>query len=188
MYKVFIIVGPPGAGKGTQSKRICEALGVKQLSTGDVFRENIKQRTKLGLEALSYIEKGELVPDELTDAIIVDKLDSEDYKNGVLLDGYPRNAKQIASLEKYLEDRGKKINAVIELALDDGLIVERLIKRQAIEGRTDDTVDVITKRIGVYNQETAPVITHYRSKGLIKSIDGSKPIDQVSQEILAALG
>jgi adenylate kinase len=186
--KIYIIIGPPGAGKGTQSKIICNLLNINQLSTGNIFRENIKGKTKLGLEVLKYINGGILVPDELTDKLVFDKLDNDTlYKNGVLLDGYPRNISQISALENYLKSKNEKIKNVINLQISNSLIIKRLLKRAKIENRADDTEKIINERIAVYEGETAPIIDYFDKKNILVTIDGTKKINDVTNDILKVI-
>ncbi|XCB30587.1 adenylate kinase [Arcanobacterium hippocoleae] len=179
----LIMVGPPGAGKGTQAKVLAEKLGVPTISTGSIFRTHISEGTELGKIAASYIDGGNLVPDEVTDALVKDRLSQADVKAGFILDGYPRNVHQVAALDKILTELGVSLDGVIELAIPDEAIVGRLLHRAEIENRVDDTEEVIRHRIEVYHQETAPLIDIYQERGLLLNVDGTGTI----AEVLASL-
>ena len=184
----LLIMGPQGVGKGTQAAKIAEHYGIPAISTGDIFRYNIKNKTPLGVEALTYIDKGELVPDELTNKIVKDRLAQDDAKNGWILDGYPRNASQVEALDQMLEELGTPLDAVVALDADHDVLMERMAKRAQIEGRSDDTPEAIAKRLAVYAKETAPLLDIYRGRGILKQIDGVGDIDAIAANIFAALG
>ena len=154
----LLIMGPQGVGKGTQAALLSEHYGIPAISTGDIFRYNIKNKTELGVEALTYINKGELVPDELTNKIVKDRLAMDDAKNGWILDGYPRNASQVEALDAILADLGTPLDAVVALDADHDVLMERMKKRAEIEGRSDDTPEAIAKRLDVYAKETASLL------------------------------
>lgn len=183
----LIIVGPPGAGKGTQATYISDELQIPAISTGAIFRQNMADGTELGQKAKEYMEAGNLVPDEITDAMVKERLSHDDVANGFLLDGYPRNRAQVAALDEVLAESGDSLDAVLELSIPDDLIVGRLLKRAEIEGRSDDTEDVIRHRINVYHQETAPLVDVYKERGLLLTVDGVGTIEEVLDRILTQL-
>ncbi|MFN8077782.1 MAG: adenylate kinase [Kineosporiaceae bacterium] len=183
----LVLVGPPGAGKGTQAKRLAETFGIPAISTGDIFRANIAAGSELGTLAVSYTSAGKLVPDEVTNAMVRDRLAADDVSEGFLLDGYPRNVAQIGALEEILGERGLALDAVLEIAVPDDEVVGRLLKRAEIEGREDDTPEVIRHRQEVYTAETAPVTDAYRDRGLLHSVDGVGELDEVTDRLVQAL-
>ncbi|GAA1784204.1 adenylate kinase [Leucobacter iarius] len=183
----LLIVGPPGAGKGTQAQRIVERYGVPAISTGDIFRANIKGGTELGKRVQAIIEAGELVPDELTNEIVADRLGQSDAANGFLLDGYPRTVDQVHALDAVLDAQGASLDAVVLLEADTEEVVARLLKRAAVEGRADDTEEVIRHRQEVYAAQTAPLIELFSARGILVSVDGLGGIDEVSSRIADAL-
>lgn len=183
----LIIFGPPGAGKGTQASRIAARYGIPAISTGDIFRANIKAETPLGLQVKEILASGGYVSDEITNAIVDDRLAQPDCEPGFLLDGYPRTADQVSALEEFLAGRGSALDAVLELTVDDEEVVGRLIKRAAIEGRADDTEDVIRERMAIYHAQTAPLAAMYAERGLLVQVDGLGDVDEVSERIGAAL-
>jgi adenylate kinase len=174
----LILLGPPGAGKGTQAVKIAAGFGIPQLSTGDMLREAVASGTNIGLQAKEIMERGDLVPDALVVAVVADRLDEPDAANGFVLDGFPRTLAQAEALDDELYRRGLQINAVLELKVDESVLVERVRTRaeqMAERGepvRSDDTPEVCERRLDVYRAQTAPVIEHYRSLGVLKSIDG----------------
>jgi len=180
-------MGPPGAGKGTQAKFIAEKFSIPHISTGDIFRENLKKETPIGLEAKGYMDRGEYVPDEVTNRIVADRLTWPDAKNGYLLDGYPRTLDQVSFLEKTLSSKGEKLDRVIELVADINTLITRLLNRAKEQNRNDDTEEVITKRLEVYLAETAPIIDKYQQQNLVIQVDGLGEIDAVSRRIITAL-
>lgn len=183
----LIIFGPPGAGKGTQASRIAARYGIPAISTGDIFRANIKAETPLGLQVKEILASGGYVSDEITNAIVDDRLAQPDCEPGFLLDGYPRTADQVSALEEFLAGRGSALDAVLKLTVDDEEVVGRLIKRAAIEGRADDTEDVIRERMAIYHAQTAPLAAMYAERGLLVQVDGLGDVDEVSERIGAAL-
>lgn len=183
----LVLVGPPGAGKGTQAKRLADRFGIPAISTGDIFRANIAAGSELGTLAVSYTSAGKLVPDEVTNAMVRDRLAADDVAGGFLLDGYPRNVAQIGALDDILAERGVALDAVLEISVPDDEVVARLLKRAEIEGRADDTPDVIRHRQEVYTAETAPVTGAYRDRGLLRSVDGVGELDVVTSRLVEAL-
>jgi len=183
----LILMGPPGAGKGTQAKVISGRLGVPAISTGDIFRANVSQETPLGLEAKRYMDAGEYVPDEVTNAMVRSRIAEPDAEGGFLLDGYPRTVAQVEELDAMLSDSGHTLDAVVVLTVDQEELVARLLKRAEVEGRADDTEDVIRKRQQVYADQTAPLIAVYRDRGLLREVDGMGSVDDVSARVFAAL-
>lgn len=183
----LLIVGPPGAGKGTQATMLAERYGIPAISTGDIFRANISGGTPLGLQVQEIINSGELVPDELTDRIVADRLAEADAVPGFLLDGYPRNVSQVAALDAVLAEQGASLDAVVLLEADTDEVVARLLKRAQEQGRADDTEDVIRHRQNVYTEQTAPLIELFSERGILVSVDGLGTIDEVAARIAEAL-
>ncbi|MGB9304204.1 MAG: adenylate kinase [Mycobacterium sp.] len=178
----IVLLGPPGAGKGTQAEKLAEKLGIPQISTGELFRQNIGEGTKLGLEAKRYLDAGDLVPAELTNQLVDDRLDKPDAANGFILDGYPRSVEQAKALHEMLERRGTDIDAVVEFRVSEDELLQRLKGR----GRADDTEDVILNRFKVYRDETAPLLDYYRDQ--LKTVDAVGSLDEVFARALQALG
>lgn len=183
----LIIVGPPGAGKGTQGRRVAESLGVPAISTGDIFRRNIKEKTELGQKVEALMAAGEYVPDDLTNDLVRDRLAEDDAKDGFLLDGYPRTLGQVEALANMLADKGQSIDAVLQLVVDVDEVVTRLTARAEIEGRSDDTEEAIRRRLEVYGEQTAPLIEKYDADGLVLEVDGLGAIDDVTERLVQAL-
>lgn len=183
----LLIIGPPGAGKGTQAARIVERYGVPQISTGDIFRANIKAGTALGKRVSQIIEAGGLVPDELTNEIVADRLQADDVANGFLLDGYPRTVEQVHALDRVLEADARALDAVLLLEVDTDEVVSRLLGRAQIEGRVDDTEEVIRHRQEVYSEQTKPLVELYSLRGKLVAVDGLGEVDEVTERIFAAL-
>ncbi|HWI31622.1 MAG TPA: adenylate kinase [Microbacterium sp.] len=183
----LLIVGPQGSGKGTQGVRIAEAFGIPVVSTGDVFRANIKEGTPLGRQVKAIVDGGDLVPDELTSEIVRDRLSQDDAAHGFLLDGYPRNAQQVAHLEEFLAARGESLDAVIELVVPREESLERLRLRAEEQGRSDDTDAGIAHRLDIYERETAPILAAYGEQGIVDRIDGVGSLDEITTRIIAAL-
>lgn len=183
----LLIVGPQGSGKGTQGVRVAEAYGIPVVSTGDVFRANIKAGTELGQRVQQIVESGSLVPDELTSEIVRDRLAQADAASGFLLDGYPRNLGQVAHLDDFLTSRDESLDAVIELRVPRAESIARLGLRAAQEGRSDDTDDVIAHRLDIYENETAPILDIYGERGIVDTIDGVGTLDEITGRIFAAL-
>ena len=183
----LLIVGPQGSGKGTQGVLVAEAFGIPVVSTGDIFRANIKAGTELGQQVTAIMEAGDLVPDELTSAIVRDRLSQDDAANGFLLDGYPRNTAQVAHLDEFLGERGETLVAVILLDVPREESLERLRLRAIEQGRADDTAEAIAKRLDIYEQETAPIIEVYAERGIVDRIDGVGSLEAITERIGAAL-
>jgi adenylate kinase len=183
----LILMGPPGAGKGTQAKVISGRLGVPAVSTGDIFRANVSEGTPLGVEAKRYMDAGDYVPDTVTNGMVRDRLAQEDAAEGFLLDGYPRTVAQVAELDSMLRDAGASLDAVVVLTVNDEELVQRLLKRAETEGRTDDTEEVVRHRQDVYNEQTAPLIEVYAERGLLVEVDGMGVVDEVTERVFAAL-
>ncbi len=178
----LVLLGPPGAGKGTQAVQLAEALGVPQISTGDLFRHNIRTGTALGVEAKRYLDAGDLVPASLTNALVDTRLDDPDAAGGFILDGFPRSVEQAEALDAMLKKRGLALDAVVEFRVPLELLVERLLGR----GRADDTEEVIRNRMEVYRAETAPLLDYYQSE--LRTVDAVGGVDEVFARALQALG
>ena len=211
----IIMLGAPGAGKGTQAQMIADKYGIPHVSTGDIFRENVKNGTELGMEAKKYMDQGALVPDELTVRILLDRVAKDDCKNGYLLDGFPRNIPQANVLDEALSKLGDKIDYAINVEVPDDNIIRRMSGRRAClacgatyhiehvppkkEGicdkcgnavvlRDDDQPETVQKRLSVYHEQTQPLIDYYNSRGILKPVDGTRPMDDVFADIIAILG
>ena len=183
----LIILGPPGAGKGTQAAKIAEKFGIPAISTGDIFRANIKNETPLGLQVKEVIASGGYVTDEITNAIVRDRLFEDDAEQGFLLDGFPRTSTQVETLDAILAEHGHALGAVLELTVDSEAVVQRLLKRAEIEGREDDTEEVIRERQAIYRRETAPLTEIYSARDLLVQVDGMGSVDEVFARISQAL-
>jgi adenylate kinase len=180
-------MGPPGAGKGTQAKFIAEHFKIPAISTGDIFRANVSEGTELGLEAKRYMDAGEYVPDEVTNLMVRNRIDAPDAVSGFLLDGYPRTVAQVEELDGMIRFSGHALDAVVCLTVDQDEIVARLLQRAQVEGRADDTEDVIRRRQEVYLEQTDPLIEVYRSRGIVHEIDGLGEVSEVTARIFEAL-
>lgn len=214
MATYVVLLGPPGAGKGTQAKVIADKLGLPHISSGDIFRENLKNQTELGKTAQSYIQRGELVPDDVTIAMIRERLKQPDAAQGAVLDGFPRTPAQADALSQMLAGMGGEVNVVPYISVPAAVLVERLggrwtcraqghvfhekynppkqsgvcdIDQSELYQREDDRPETVKNRIRVYEEQTAPLIAYYRQRGLLKEIDGTQPIDRVTQQLLAAV-
>ena len=185
----LILLGPPGAGKGTQAKFLVDTYGIPQLSTGDILRSAIAAKTPLGLEAKAIVDRGDLVSDAIVNGIVSERLDAEDCKPGFILDGFPRTIAQAEALDEMLVDKGVKLDAVIEIKADADELVRRVIQRAKESGgaRADDNEEVLRKRLGVYQEQTAPLVAYYAEKGLLKTVNGMEPVGQVTAAIKAAI-
>jgi adenylate kinase len=182
-----IMMGPPGAGKGTQATFVAEHFGIPAISTGDIFRANVAQGTPLGVEAKRYMDAGEYVPDEITNKMVRNRIDEPDAEPGFLLDGYPRTLAQVEELDGMVEFTGHRLDAAVVLTVDGEEIVQRLLQRAEVEGRADDTEDVIRRRQEVYVEQTEPLIEVYRDRGILVEVDGMGEVDQVTKRIFEAL-
>jgi len=183
----LILMGPPGAGKGTQAKVIGERYGIPAISTGDIFRTNVSQGTPLGVEAKRYMDAGEYVPDEITNKMVRNRIDEPDAKPGFLLDGYPRTLAQVEELDGMIKHTGHELDTVVVLTVDEEELVQRLLARAAVEGRADDTEDVIRRRQEVYAEQTEPLIDVYRQRGILLEVDGMGEVAEVTERIFTAL-
>ena len=183
----MLLMGPPGAGKGTQAKIVADMLGIPAISTGEIFRANMAQETELGLEAKRYVNAGDYVPDDVTNRMVRARLDEPDAKKGFLLDGYPRTVAQVETLDDLLAESGKRLNAVVVLTADQDELVQRLLRRAEVEGRSDDTEEVIRRRQEVYNEQTKPLLEVYAEHGVLVEVDGVGDVSEVSKRVLAAI-
>ena len=183
----MILMGPPGAGKGTQAKVVAEHFGIPAISTGDIFRANVSRGTPLGKKAQEYMDAGEYVPDEVTNLMVRARIDEPDAEPGFLLDGYPRTLSQVEELDGMIAFTGHRLDAVVVLTVDAEEIVQRLLQRAELEGRADDTEDVIRRRQEVYLEQTEPLIGVYRERGIVYEIDGMGEVDDVTKRIFDAL-
>ena len=183
----LILMGPPGAGKGTQAKFVADHFGIPAISTGDIFRANVTKGTELGIEAKRYMDAGEYVPDEVTNKMVRNRIDEPDADPGFLLDGYPRTLSQVEELDGMIKFTGHQLDAVMVLTVDQDEIVDRLLQRAQVEGRADDTADVIRRRQEVYVEQTEPLIDVYRRRGIIIEVDGMGEVAEVTQRIFDAL-
>ncbi|HET7900311.1 MAG TPA: adenylate kinase [Candidatus Nanopelagicales bacterium] len=184
----IVLMGPPGAGKGTQAVVLAERLGVPHISTGDIFRANVAGGTPLGIEAQKFMDAGEYVPDSVTNAMVRDRLGEADAAAGFLLDGYPRTVAQVDELADILASHGVALDRVVELTVDVDEVVGRLLKRAAEQGRSDDTEDVVRRRLEIYFEQTAPLIAAYEAQGLLTRVDGMGAIEVVTGRVLAVIG
>lgn len=182
-----VLFGPPGAGKGTQAARLATRWDVPAISTGDIFRANVGEGTELGRRAKGHIDAGELVPDEVTNGMVRDRLAQGDVAKGFILDGYPRNPDQAVELTTMLADLGVELDAVVEITADPDEVTRRLLRRAETEGRSDDTEDVIRKRLEVYATSTAPLTAFYQGMGLLVRVDGIGDLDEVTDRIVSAV-
>ena len=187
----IILLGPPGAGKGTQAKVLEDGKGLKQLSTGDMLRAEIAAASPLGVKVKNILETGALVSDDIMIEMISNRIDQDDCKNGFILDGFPRTVPQAKALDEMLAQKGKDLTSVIQLAVDENALLARIEKRAAeTQGgpRPDDNADALKKRLAVYNEQTAPILPYYEGKGLLKKVDGMASVGQVTDQIAKLLG
>ena len=183
----ILLIGPPGAGKGTQAALLAKHFGIPAISTGDIFRENVRNETPLGLEAKAFMDRGEYVPDSLTNALVRDRLNQDDAAAGFLLDGYPRTIDQVQELDDILEETKAKLDVVVQLTADAEELLRRLSGRAQEQGRSDDTPDVIKRRLDVYEEQTAPLIDIYASRSLVAKVNGLGEIGDVTNRIIEVL-
>jgi len=183
----LLLIGAPGAGKGTQAEKLSTAYEIPAISTGDIFRHNVKNETELGKQAKGFMDRGEYVPDSLTNELVRDRLSHADAKNGFLLDGYPRTADQVEKLDAILSAEGTKLDAVVKLDADTDEVVRRLLNRAIEQGRTDDTEDVIRRRLEIYEEQTSPLTSVYAARGLLVTVNGLGEVEEVTGRILEAL-
>jgi adenylate kinase len=183
----IILMGPPGAGKGTQAKVVADHFGVPAISTGDIFRANVSNETDLGRKAKEYMDSGEYVPDKITNLMVRNRIDESDAEPGFLLDGYPRTLAQVEELDGMIKHTGHELDAVVVLTVDGEELVQRLLQRAETDGRSDDTEDVIRRRQEVYAEQTEPLIDVYRDRDLLIEVDGMGEVDEVTERIFKAL-
>lgn len=184
----LLIMGLPGAGKGTQAKVVAARLDIPAISTGDILRENVRNDSPLGLEAKTYMDAGDYAPDELINRLVADRLSHADADGGFLLDGYPRTLQQVDTLDGILAGHGHELDAVIQLTgVDSGEVADRLHKRAVSEGRADDSPDVIRRRLDIYERETAPLLAVYAQRDLLQEVDGLGRVDEVTERVLKVL-
>jgi adenylate kinase len=183
----LILMGPPGAGKGTQARYVAEHFGIPAISTGDIFRSNVTHGTELGLKAKEYMDKGEYVPDEITNLMVRNRIDEPDAEPGFLLDGYPRTVAQVEELDGMIKFTGHALDAVVVLSVDSEELVQRLLQRAQTDGRSDDTEEVIRRRQEVYAEQTEPLIEVYRDRGVLIEVDGMGDVDDVTKRIFDKL-
>ncbi len=181
----IILFGPPGAGKGTQAEKMISHYNLPHLSTGNIFRENIKNKTALGKKVTSILDAGKLVPDETVVELVTDEIKKEKYKNGVIFDGFPRTVKQAEELDAFLHKNGKKVDSFITLSVPEKELINRILSRG--QGRSDDTPEKIKTRLQVYHDETEPVFAHYKKKNVVKEIDGVGTIEEIFDRIKSVL-
>ncbi len=187
MSSRLVIMGPQGSGKGTQAARLAERLAVPTISTGDLFRAHVAQATALGALVQSYTARGELVPDEVTNQMVRERLHEPDVTEGFILDGYPRNAAQVVELDGMLEADGLALDGVLELTVDRAALLARIARRAELEGREDDTPDAIARRLDIYAEQTEPLTHAYADRGLLVRVDGSGEVEGITERLLAAV-
>lgn len=183
----LVILGPPGAGKGTQAALLAQHFAIPAISTGDIFRSNIKEGTELGQQVKAIVDAGGYVPDDVTNAMVADRLAQPDAANGFLLDGYPRTRAQVDQLDAMLDAMGQRLDAVAELTVQTEAIVDRLLRRAESEGRSDDTEDVVRHRQEVYLEQTAPLTAVYGERNLLQQVDGMGEVGEVTARLVSAL-
>jgi adenylate kinase len=183
----LLIIGPPGSGKGTQAEHIARHFSIPAVSTGEIFRSNVREATPLGIEAAKYLDDGDFVPDHLTNALVKDRLLDADVEGGFLLDGYPRTASQVSELDNMLASQGHRIDAVIELLAPDSELEQRMLQRAKEQGRKDDTLDVFRRRLDLYYRETHEVVSVYAGRGMVVSVDGSGDPGEITERAIDAV-
>lgn len=183
----MLIIGPPGSGKGTQAARISDRLGIVAISTGDIFRANVKAQTPLGIEAKRYIDAGDFVPDSVTNNMVRHRLQEADAADGFLLDGYPRTTAQVDELDAILAENDQQLDVVLQLTADDEELVRRLLNRAELDGRTDDNETVIRHRLDLYHEQTETVVARYAERGILTKVDGIGAIDEVTDRVMGAI-
>ncbi|WP_426999058.1 adenylate kinase [Pseudarthrobacter sp. N5] len=183
----MLIIGPPGSGKGTQAERISGCLGVVAISTGDIFRDNVRRRTPLGVEAGKYMDNGDFVPDSVTNSMVRDRLQQQDAREGFLLDGYPRTAGQVDELDGILAGEGQELALVLQLTADDEELVRRLLGRAKDSDRSDDNEKVIQHRLDLYHGQTEAIVARYAERGILAKVDGTGDIDEVTDRVMGAI-
>ena len=183
----LILMGPPGAGKGTQAKFVAAKFDIPAISTGDIFRANVSEGTELGVQAKRYMDAGEYVPDEITNKMVRNRIDEPDAAPGFLLDGYPRTLAQVEELDGMIKFTGHALDAVVVLTVDQDELVQRLLQRAKTEGRADDTEEVVRRRQEIYREQTEPLIEVYRDRNLLIEVDGTGEVDQITERIFGAL-
>lgn len=183
----LLLIGPPGAGKGTQAARLSEAYRIPAISTGDIFRDNVRHETQLGKQAKAFMDAGDNVPDSLTNELIRHRLAQPDAQQGFLIDGYPRTIDQVRELDEFLDSHGTALDAVVELVADPDVVIDRLRKRALEQGRADDDEAVVRHRLDVYSQQTAPLVDVYDARTLLVAVDALGEIDDVTKRIVGAL-
>ncbi|MDH5720373.1 MAG: adenylate kinase [Spirochaetia bacterium] len=181
-------MGPPGAGKGTQSKIVMNRLNIPQISTGDILRESIESQSELGIKAKEYMDAGNLVPDEVVIGIIEERISNDDCENGFILDGFPRTTEQANALDKMLPQKGMKINNVVYFDVPENELVERMLERSKKEGRADDNLESVKNRLEVFKSKTQPLIDYYEEKSILTKIDGVGNIDEISEKVKLKIG
>lgn len=187
MPRRLLLLGPPGAGKGTQAQRLVAKLGVPQVSTGDMLRAAVAACSALGKQAEACMDRGELVPDAVVIGVAEERLRQADTSGGFVLDGFPRNETQARALDALLEKLGRRLERVVSIRVDDDVLVERLLRRSKLEGRSDDTPETIRKRMRVYREQTAPLIAYYRGRSILVEVDGRGSVEEVERRIQEAL-
>jgi len=188
MARRILLLGAPGAGKGTQAERLVQNLGIPQISTGDMLRAAVAEETPVGLEAKAFMERGDLVPDSVVIGVAEERLSKPDAAEGFVLDGFPRTTAQAEALDELLDRIGSKLECCLALVVDEEAVVKRLLGRAEIEGRSDDTEETIRNRMVVYRESTEPLVAYYRERGLLAEVDGMGTVDEIGKRIEGALG